>query len=116
MGVFLLTLNLVVAVCLVRPCREAGLGLASTARAVFNVGLLMYALRRNLSRLGLSSLLQTIVTLLGGAVLAGGTAWWLSQIWEKQLGHTTLPLKLGAVFLPGAIAGLVYWLVAHWAK
>jgi hypothetical protein len=31
------------------------------------------------------------------------------------LGHGTLPVKLGAVFVPGGVAGLVYWVLAYWA-
>jgi putative peptidoglycan lipid II flippase len=115
-SVFCLALNLVFALALVRSYREAGLGVANTASAVFNVGLLFYAMRRKLSRLGMSRLLQTLLALLGGAALAGGTAWWLSQLWEHSVGHATLALKLGAVFVPGAIAGLIYWLVALWAR
>ena len=115
-SVFCLALNLVFALCLVRSYREAGLGLANTASAVFNVCLLFYALRLKLSRLGLTSLLHTMLALLGGAVLAGGAAFFLSRLWEQRLGHGTLPLKLGAVFIPGALAGLIYWVVALWAK
>jgi hypothetical protein len=40
----------------------------------------------------------------------------LASLWEKNLGHRTLPLKLGHVFVPGAIAGLLYWLIALGAK
>jgi hypothetical protein len=40
----------------------------------------------------------------------------LAWFWEKHLGHATLALKLGMVFLPGGAAVLVYWLVALWFK
>jgi hypothetical protein len=32
------------------------------------------------------------------------------------VGHATLPQKLGAVFIPGTFAALVYWLTTLWTK
>ena len=111
-----LCLNLAFAVWLVRPYREAGLGVANTISAVFNVTLLFYTLRKKLSRLEMAGLAQNIFTLLGAAVLAGGMAFLLFRWWEGKLGHATLAVKIGAVFVPGAAAGLLYWLIAHWAR
>ena len=45
-----LGLNLAFALWLVQPYREAGLGVANTLSASFNTLLLVYALRRKLSR------------------------------------------------------------------
>src|SRR5438046_6891359 len=59
-SVFCLVLNLGFAVWLVRPYREAGLGVANTLSASFNTVLLLYALRRKLSRLGLTSILRLL--------------------------------------------------------
>ena len=39
-------------------------------------------------------------------------AWLGWRFWENSLGHKTLALKIGAVFAPAGIAGLVYWLMA----
>ena len=39
-------------------------------------------------------------------------AWLGWRLWENSLGHETVALKIGAVFVPAGIAGLVYWLVA----
>jgi putative peptidoglycan lipid II flippase len=107
-----LGINLLFAFWLVEPYREAGLGIANTLSAVFNTTLLFYALRRKLTRLGLKGLLPTILTLTGAAIVAGGAAYFLSLLWEHKLGHTTLLLKLGAVFVPGGVAGVLYWLLA----
>ena len=109
-------LNLVFAFLLVRAHREAGLAAANTASALFNAALLLYALRRKLSRLGMADLPRTVCALLGAAAVAGATAFFLSWFWESRLGHSSLPLKIGAVFAPGTIAGVIYWLVALWAK
>jgi putative peptidoglycan lipid II flippase len=108
--------NLVFAIWLVQRYREAGLAVANTMSATINVVLLTYALRLRLSRLGLSQLKQTLIVLVPNAVFAGIVAWILSSAWEKQLGHGTVALKIGAVFVPGGIASLIYWLVAVWAK
>src|ERR1051326_8970238 len=69
-----------------------------------------------LARIGLSLLKQTLLVLVPNAIFAGVIAWVLGSLWDKHLGHTTLALKIGAVFVPGGIASLIYWLIAVWAK
>jgi putative peptidoglycan lipid II flippase len=115
-SVLCLGLNLAFAIWLVQRYREAGLAVANTMSATFNLVLLTYALRRRLSRLGLSLLKQTLLVLVPNAIFAAVLAWILGSVWEKRLGHATLPLKIGEVFVPGGIASLFYWLVAVWAK
>ena len=115
-SVLCLALNLGFAFWLVQPYREAGLGVANTLSASLNLALLVYALRRKLTRLGMTQVVQTLLVLVPVAVMAGVLAWVLSWLWERRFGHGTLPVKLGAVFVPGGIAVLVYWLVALWAK
>jgi putative peptidoglycan lipid II flippase len=95
---------------------ELGLALANTLSACVNVALLTYALRRKLTGVKLAGLAQTFLALISDAVLAGIVASLLSRLWEQKIGHATLAFKLGAVFLPGGAAGLVYWLVAVWLK
>jgi putative peptidoglycan lipid II flippase len=111
-----LGLNLVFALWLVRNYREAGLGVANTMSAAFNVWLLLYALRRKLSRLELRSLKQTMLALLAGAVLAGEAAFLLYRFWDQRIGHASLPQRLGAVFVPMILAGIIYGAVALWLK
>jgi putative peptidoglycan lipid II flippase len=111
-----LGLNLGFAFWLVQPYREAGLGVANTLSESLNLALLVYALRRKLSRLGLTGLIHTLLVLVPNAVLAGVVAGALAWLWDKQLGHATLMLKVGMVFIPGGVAVLVYWLVALWLK
>jgi putative peptidoglycan lipid II flippase len=115
-SVFCLGLNLVFAIWLVRPYREAGLAVANTLSAVFNLTLLFWMLRKKLARLEVADLPRNILALLGAAALAGAAAFLLYRFWEGTLGHATLAAKIGAVFVPGAIAGAAYWLVAAWAK
>jgi putative peptidoglycan lipid II flippase len=111
-----LALNLGFAVWLVQPYREAGLGVANTLSASLNLALLVYALRRKLTRLGMTEVVHTLLVLVPNAVFAGILAAVLSWLWERKLGHGTLPIKLGAVFVPGGVAVMAYWLVALWAK
>src|SRR3989449_5621011 len=82
-----LALNLGFALWLVGPYREAGLGVANTLSASFNTVLLLYALRRKLSRLGLRRVVYTMLVLVPAAALAGIIAAVLASLWERNLGH-----------------------------
>jgi putative peptidoglycan lipid II flippase len=115
-SILCLALNLGFAVWLVQRSREAGLGVANTLSACANTVLLLYALRRKLSVLGLEGFKHTLLVLVPNAALSGIVAATLLWFWEKHLGHLTLPLKLGAVFVPGAVAGVLYWGIAVLAK
>ena len=110
-SVFCLTLNLVLAATLVWRYKQGGLGLANTASAALNFGLLFYALRHKLSKLEMESLRRAMVPLLLATGLAGAVAWWGWRSWEGALGHSTLGLKVGAVFVPAIAAAILYWLV-----
>jgi putative peptidoglycan lipid II flippase len=111
-----LALNLVFALWLVRAYREAGLAVANTLSAGFNTALLLFALRKKLARLDLAGLPQNTFTLLGAAVVAGAAGFGVYQLWDARLGHVALTAKLGAVLVPVALAGAVYWMLARWAK
>lgn len=111
-----LALNLGFAFWLVRPYREAGLAVANTLSAGFNTALLLFALRKKLARLDLAGLPQNVFILLGAAAAAGAVAFGLYHFWDEKLGHAYLAVKLGAVFLPGVLAGAIYWLLALWAQ
>jgi len=121
-SVLCLVLNLAFAVWLVghfqraRAGGEVGLALANTMSACINVCVLLFALRRKLGRLDMSGLQQTLLALISDAILAGVVATCLSWVWEHQIGHGSLASKIGAVFVPGGVATLVYWMVALWLK
>jgi len=101
---------------LIYVLQERGPGLANTLTSTLNAGLLLFALRKKLSRLELRSLLQTLPLLAATALLAGGLAWGGWRLWDRELGHASLALKLGAVFVPAGLAGTLYWGVALAAK
>ena len=111
-----LALNLMLAAILIGPLRQGGLGLANTATSVCNVALLLFALRKKLGGLEMESLRGTVRPLALAALLACVAAWCGWNSWESWLGHATLPLKIGAVFVPAGIAGGVYWLLAMLCK
>jgi putative peptidoglycan lipid II flippase len=111
-----LALNLTVALCLVWPFRQGGLGLANTASSAGNVVLLLYALRRKLGKLEMESLRATLLPLAVAGALAAIIAWWGGRFWELKMGHDTVAQKIGAVFVPGAVAGVIYWLIALGGK
>ncbi len=111
-----LGLNLVFSIWLLGPYRQAGLGLANTMSSLFNVYLLLYALRRKLTRLELGSLRPVAISLLGAAAAAGAVAWFGWHWWEARFGHARVWQRLGEVFVPMLLAGGVYWGLALWLK
>ncbi len=115
-SIFCLALNAVFSIALIWRFKQAGLGIANTLSAVVNVTLLFYALRRKLGTLQFPELRRHVPTLLGGAVLAGAVAGWLAHVWEGNLGHETLSLRLGAVFAPMLAAAGIYFALAFWLK
>ena len=111
-SLFCLTINFTAACILMKPLQEGGPGIANTFTSLINVGLLLFALRKKLGKLELKPLRDTLRPLLLAAILAGVIAWCGWHSWEQSLGHGTILLKLGAVFVPALLAGLVYWFVA----
>jgi len=107
-----LVANLFLALWLLGPFRQGGLGVANTLSSALNVWLLFHALRKKLKHLDLSALYPALPWLFGGLAVAGGVSWGGSLLWERQLGHATLMLKLGAVFVPMIAATGAYWTVA----
>jgi putative peptidoglycan lipid II flippase len=111
-SVFCLTLNLILAAVLILPLQQGGLGLANTATSICNVCLLAFWLRRKLTTLEMGPLGATFLPLAVAGILAGLVAWGGWQFWEGKIGHATIALKIGAVFVPAGVAGLVYWVTA----
>ena len=107
-----LILNLLIAIALILPLKQGGLGIANTLTSVCNAGLLFFALRKKIGQLDLAPLRATFLPLGIAGVMAGFMAWQGAQFWENALGHATLARKLGAVFVPATAAGLVYTALA----
>jgi putative peptidoglycan lipid II flippase len=111
-GVACLLLNLILAIALVHPLRQGGLGVANTLTSLANMGLLLFLLRKKLGRLELSFLRAALLPLALAAALASGVAYLGAREWEASFGHATLGLKVGAVFGPASAAAFIYWLAA----
>ena len=111
-----LVMNFILAAALVVPLKQGGLGIANTITSAFNVWLLLFTLRKKLAKLEMESLQKTLFPLFLMTVFAGLMAWESWQLWENGLGHETLALKIGAVFVPAGIAGLIYLLSALWLE
>lgn len=107
-----LVVNLVLAVAFILPLRQGGLGFANTISSILNGGLLIFALRKKLGKLEMASMQDTFSPLLFGGLIAGAIAWCGWHFWETRFGHHTVALKIGEVFAPAIVAGLVYWLIA----
>jgi putative peptidoglycan lipid II flippase len=105
-----LVLNLILAAMLVVPLKQGGIGLANTATSICNASLLLFALRKKLEKLEMESLRKLFLPLATAGLVAGLIAWFGWRFWENSLGHETLALKIGEVFVPAGIAGLTYWL------
>jgi len=107
-----LVLNLGLAVLFIGPLRQGGLGLANTITSIGNASLLLYALRKKLGKLEMEPLHVTFLPLAIAGILGGLTAWGGGRFWEHALGHQTLTLKIGEVFAPAILAGLIYGIAA----
>jgi putative peptidoglycan lipid II flippase len=107
-----LTINLLLAVLFIVPLRQGGLGLANTLSAVLNVWLLGFALRKKLARLELTALKADVLKMVVATAFSGGIAWLAFVLWNRQLGHASLVMRIGEVFVPLTLAGLGYFAAA----
>ncbi|HLP76347.1 MAG TPA: murein biosynthesis integral membrane protein MurJ, partial [Candidatus Paceibacterota bacterium] len=108
-----LGVNLVLSVSLVWLFRQGGLGLANTASSAVNVALLFFALKKKMGKLEMGALRSMLWPLAIAIAVATGLSIWGSHLWETRVAIAGFPFKLGAVFVPGTIAGAAYWAIAH---
>jgi putative peptidoglycan lipid II flippase len=111
-SIFCLVMNFILACALVKPLHQGGLGIANTVTSVCNMGLLFFALRKKLGKLEMEPLVKILLPLALAGIAAAIVAWFGWQWWENEIGHATLVLKIGAVFGPAIVAGLVYLALA----
>ena len=95
-----LLLNLILAAALVVPLQQGGLGIANTVTSICNASLLFYLLRKKLGQLEMESLRATFLPLAIAGLLAGIAGMVRLAILGSSLGHETIALKIGAVFVP----------------
>jgi putative peptidoglycan lipid II flippase len=113
-SVFCLAINLIfTALFLFRFDLGSGaLGLANTLSSACNVALLGTFLGKKLKTLELNAFFQAIPKVLVAAAVAAAVAWFTSNYWTAHLGHANFALKLGEVFVPMTLAGILYFGVA----
>lgn len=115
-SLFCLTINFIAACLLMPLLAEGGPGIANTCTSALSVGLLIFALRKKLGKLEMQPLRDALRPLVLAGIAAGAIAWVGWQLWAKYLGHATILMRFGEVFVPAGIAGLIYWWLAMTAK
>lgn len=113
---FCLILNVLLALFTIPSFREGGMGVANTLSAVVNIYLLLYGLKRKLSKLDFADVIQPIIQMTSGAALAGIVAYAANVAWEEYIGGASLLKRAGAVFVPSALAGGCYLAASIWMK
>ena len=113
-SVFCLGANLLLSVLFIGELRQAGLGLANSLTSALNVWLLLRALRKKLGELELAAVKRSMKSVLGAMIVGAIVAFGVHLLWDAQLGHGTLALRLGEVFVPAGFAALMYGAVL-WA-
>lgn len=111
-----LALNLLVAMWLIGPFRQAGLGMANTASSCLNTLLLCYALKRKLPKFEFKALLPVAVSSAGAGVVAGVVAWLMAGWLDARMGHAGLGSRATIVFVPLLSGGLIYLGMAMWLR
>jgi putative peptidoglycan lipid II flippase len=105
---FCLVLNVVFALWTIPALHQGGMGVANTMSAAINVYLLIYGLKRKLTNLDFADLRPLFAQMLGAGLLAGILAYGTNYAWEEYIGNAKLFQRIGAVFVPIAIASLAY--------
>ena len=88
---------------LMGPLLHVGLALAITLSTVFNAGVLLWALRRKIGRLGLRRVLSSLSRILPSAALMGVTVWSILKfgLWQAAGGR----FEKAAILLLAIVAG-----------
>lgn len=115
-SVVCLFVNVLVAVALMFPFKQLGLGLANSITATLNAGLLMFALRKKIATLDWGELRRLLPALTGTLVVSALVCRFSYVWWRESIGHADLPGRLGEVFVPMSAASLAYFGLAWWLK
>ncbi|HEV8543033.1 MAG TPA: murein biosynthesis integral membrane protein MurJ [Verrucomicrobiae bacterium] len=113
---FCLLLNVVFALFTVPALRQGGMGIANTLSAGVNVYLLIYGLKRKLSKLEFSDLRPIFFQMISAGVLAALLAYGTSVAWEHYIGGAHLLSRIGAVFVPVGVATGAYLATLVWLR
>jgi putative peptidoglycan lipid II flippase len=113
---FCLVLNVIFALFTIPSFREGGMGVANTISATVNIYLLVFGLKKKLSKLDFADMRQPLIQMISAAMLAGLIAYGANIGWEEYIGNATLFQRLGAVFVPIAVAAACYIGALFWMR
>jgi putative peptidoglycan lipid II flippase len=115
-SIFCLTVNLLLTAFFLFGIKlgAGALGVANSLSSFCNLGLLLFALRKKLKTLEMAECTAQLPRLAVAGFAAGLLAWSLRWLWQNNLGHANLLLKLGEVFLPMTAATVVYFAFGWW--
>jgi peptidoglycan biosynthesis protein MviN/MurJ (putative lipid II flippase) len=91
---------------------RAGLAIANSASATLQCFFLFYALKRKQPKFDLPALFAPLPRMVAAGSVAAGTAIVTLWLWDRRIGQHGLPARLGATFVPMALASLAYFLTA----
>ena len=104
--------NFLAAVVSVSLMPRAGLAIANSASSTLQCFFLFYALKRKLPKFDLPALFSPVGRMAVAGLVAAGTALGTLWLWDRWVGHLTLPARLGATFVPMALAAGGYFIAA----
>jgi putative peptidoglycan lipid II flippase len=113
---FCLVLNVVFALWTVPSLRQGGMGIANTMSAAMNVYLLIYGLKKKLTKLDFADLRPLLLQMVSAGVLGGIVAYATSYAWEHYIGGANLFERIGAVFVPIGAATVCYIGALLWMR
>jgi len=98
-----LLVNAVLGLLLMFPLRHTGLALALTLSSVFNALVLVWALRRKVGRLGLSSVLNSFLRVIPATGVMAAVVWWILRYghWHTVGARGQKGMVLGGALLAG---------------
>jgi len=98
-----LLVNAVLGLLLMFPLRHTGLALALTLSSVFNALVLVWALRRKVGRLGLSSVLTSFLRVIPATGVMAAVVWWILRYghWHTVGARGQKGMVLGGALLAG---------------
>ena len=94
---------------LVRPLGVAGLGLAISVSALFNVGLLAWVLRRRMGLMDGQRMAATFGKVAAASLIMAFVAWLTALVAQGGLGTSSFGSRLAVVLVAAGVGALIYW-------
>jgi putative peptidoglycan lipid II flippase len=91
---------------------KAGLAIANSASSTLQCFFLFYALKRKQPKFDLPALFAPLTRMVAAGSVAAGSAVVTLWLWDRWIGQHGLAARLGATFIPMALASLAYFLTA----